>query len=87
MNNRILLREIRRLKKDNKRQSMFTLYWGSVTLIVSIALSFLAISFSLGGIRDINSTYIYYYAFWILLIGFIPAYTLIFFLNMNRKKK
>lgn len=86
MNNRIILREIKKLKKDSQRQSMFTLYWGSVTLIVSIALSFLAISFSLGGIRDVNSTYIYYYAFWILFIGVIPAYTLIFFLYFNRKK-
>jgi hypothetical protein len=68
-----LQRQISKLRKENQRQSKIQLrvahYWGAMTLFISIAISFLAISFSLKGNGDIVNANIYYDSFFAIILG------------------
>jgi len=68
MNNRIILKEIKKLREDIKTESRYTRYWNITTFIFSIALVVLSVAFTFLVSNFIGFALMYFYAFIILMV-------------------
>lgn len=87
MNNRILLREIKKLRKESAKQSRFTRWFSCNTLILSVSIAIYAISLSFRGNSLVFYANIWEGTFWIIILIGIPIFNVMFHLTFYRKKR
>jgi len=86
MNNRIILREIKKLRNDITREYRVSRYWNVTTFLFSVALVFLGIGFTfwISGLNNIAQIYYYGFFFLLIIVVLISTYTT---LKYGKKKK